>query len=373
MFVPNTSMSALIVAVLSMCCWGSWSNSLKFSEGLIRFELFYMNFSVALFAFAVVAGFTLGMIPSEGYHGKNTYLDDWHGKDAKHYLCALAAGFIFNVANLLLCKGITMLGLALAFPLCIGTALVLGTLLTYAIQPAGNFGLLLLGVSIAFIAVCVASLVQMVKDKQLAKGGSNSGDARLVAAAEAGTPQRDVNAGPSMARKLATCIVGGVLMSCWNPLVSLALGDDKNPGLSSYGELTLFTLAVVLSSMILLPIILTYPIEGGESTEVSRVIGEYRDVPFKAHFWSFAGGAIWCLGTLSNAVAGNSKSASGDAILSLAESYAIGQCANMIAILWGAFFFHEFAGTDYKVKGLVFLVCVLYIGAIASIAASSSG
>lgn len=366
MFVPESSGLALCVALLSMCCWGSWGNSLKFTAGLIRFELFYANFSLAVFLLATLAAFTLGMLELSGEKGAYTFLEDWKSKPPDRYLYAFAAGLVFNVANLLLCKGIAMLGLALAFPLCIGTALVLGTLLTYAIQPSGNFLLLLLGVIVAFSAVCLAAYIEALKNQQLAsaeatvKAPQFSPEEALVALDELST--RQINAGPSFLRKILVCIIGGILMGLWNPLVTLA---EKSPGLSAYGELFLFTLATLSSSLVLLPTILTWPIEGGASVSIIAVLGEYRQVPLQAHCWSIVGGAVWSVGTLANAVAGSSG------VLSSAESYAIGQCANMIAILWGVFFFQEFKGTDWKVKSLLALVCLMYAGAIVCITASS--
>eukprot|EP00929_Paragymnodinium_shiwhaense_P046206 TRINITY_DN23524_c0_g1_i2.p1 TRINITY_DN23524_c0_g1~~TRINITY_DN23524_c0_g1_i2.p1 ORF type:complete len:251 (-),score=50.22 TRINITY_DN23524_c0_g1_i2:63-815(-) len=244
-----------------------------------------------------------------------------------------------------------MLGLALAFPLCIGTALVMGTVLTYVIQPAGNAMLLFSGVFVAFAAVCLAAYVHRLKEKEL---GSDSAGA---AARESGLLTS--SSGPSMVRKLSVCIVGGVLMSLWNPLVTLA---EKDHGLSPYGELTFYTLALLLSTFVFLPLLLRWPLEGGKGTPVSQVIAEFRKVPRAAHLYSFLGGFIWCFGTLSNAVAGDSG------VLPSAASYAIGQCANMIAILWGVFYFGEFVGTSSTVKRLLVVICVLYVAAIALIA-----
>ncbi|CAK0886345.1 unnamed protein product [Prorocentrum cordatum] len=271
------------------------------SEGLVRFELFYWNWSAAVFASSVAAGLCFGSVPSNGGHGAGNYLDDWRQKSAERYLTALAAGLIFNVANLCLCKGIAMLGLSLAFPITIGTALVLGTLVTYAVQPRGDFGLLLLGVVVAFAAVCMASWVQ-----------------RLKAAAAPG-------GGPSLRRKLAVCLTGGVLMGLWNPLATVA---EAEPG----GFLTLFTFAVLISSSVLVPLLLERPLEGGAGTPLAVALQEYRGLGCRAVAYSAAGGTVWCVGTLANLVAGDSG------VLSSAESYAIGQCANMIAIFWGALY-----------------------------------
>ena len=62
-------------------------------------------------------------------------------------------GFIFNIANVLLVAGIEIVGLAIAFPISIGIALVEGVVLSYALQPRGNPVLLGAGVSMAVVAV----------------------------------------------------------------------------------------------------------------------------------------------------------------------------------------------------------------------------
>merc|ERR1719265_948153 len=302
----------------------------------------------------LIFGFTLGMLPGSSARASSNFLDDFSGKAADRYFFAAAAGFVFNIANLCLCKGITMLGLALAFPICIGTALVLGTLVTYAVQPSGNFVFLVLGVVVAFAAVCLAAYVQKMKDEQLS--------ARSVSLVKDPEAQEE-SAGPSMIHKVLVCVVGGILMGLWNPLVALA---EKNPGLSAYGELSVYSAMVFCSSLVLLPAILRCPIDGARPVDVGLVLSEYKQVPTKAHLWSFFGGAVWTAGTLANAVAGDSG------VLSSAESYAIGQCANMVAIFWGAFYFNEFQGTNNAVKGLLVVVCSLYVVAIVMITLSSS-
>ena len=64
--------------------------------------------------------------------------------------------FIFNIANVLLIAGIEIVGLAVAFPLSIGIALVEGVVLSYALQPRGNPLLLAAGVAMALLAVILA-------------------------------------------------------------------------------------------------------------------------------------------------------------------------------------------------------------------------
>ncbi|CAE8608605.1 unnamed protein product [Polarella glacialis] len=302
-------------------------------------------------------------------------------------LCILPQELNQFTANMMLTKGIQMVGLALAFPLCIGTALVLGTLLTRLLQggDSGNDTLLFLGVGIAFIAVCATSLVHKLKDAAAAGqhvsasaskepgvcAASSSEDDSGEASGEASV--EDVHVSVSSAStgwKLGVCIVGGLLMSLWNPLTSMAqkgfgdssITDADGPGLSPYGSFFFFSVGIVLSSLLLLPLGILFPLDRAPSVPISLVAKDYTSARCSTHLYGLIGGLIWAVGTLSNAVSGQ--------MLSLAASYAIGQSAPMVSIFWGVFLFREFAGAPCLVKGLLVVVVLLYMVSIALIASS---
>src|SRR5258708_31263625 len=83
----------------------------------------------------------------------SSFLNNVRSADTNNIVYMMIGGAIFNLANLLLVAAIDMAGLAVAFPVSIGIALVVGTVLSYALQPRGNATLLALGVACAFIAV----------------------------------------------------------------------------------------------------------------------------------------------------------------------------------------------------------------------------
>ena len=68
-------------------------------------------------------------------------------------LYAALGGFIFNIANVLLMAGIEIVGLAIAFPISIGIALVEGVVLSYALQPRAMRCCCGAGVLMAVVAV----------------------------------------------------------------------------------------------------------------------------------------------------------------------------------------------------------------------------
>ena len=80
------------------------------------------------------------------------------------YACAVLAGVIFNVSNYLFLRAIVLVGLATAFPVCLGLATAGGTLLTYAsCDRGGDPWSLACGVALFLAAVGVASVLYRFK------------------------------------------------------------------------------------------------------------------------------------------------------------------------------------------------------------------
>merc|ERR1712232_1180364 len=144
-------------------------------------------------------------------------------------------------------------------------------------------------------------------------------------------------------RKMVVTVVSGALMSFWSPLSVLAINSDlKNAGLpmTPYGEYLIFCFALMLSTLMLVPAILAYPLEGGAAMPFAPAVRAFRDVPLSTHGLCLAAGVIWGIGGNANIVGAASQD------LSPAVSYGIGQAAPMMAIFWGVFFFREFSGTS---------------------------
>jgi glucose uptake protein len=71
-----------------------------------------------------------------------------------------------------------------------------------------------------------------------------------------------------------------------------------------------------------------------------------------------AGGVIWYAGVLANFVA---ASAEQQAKVGPAVSYALGQGAVMISVLWGLLVWREFSGADFRVKNLLYVMMALFM------------
>jgi glucose uptake protein len=148
MYQPEVYGIALLFMIVSMICWGSWANTMKLCPGY-RFQLLYWDYVIGLIAAAVLWGSTLGSL---GPVGRSFLCRHRSLGDASDSL-AMAGGAIFNIANLLLVAAIDIAGLAVAFPIGIGLALVVGAISSYIISPRGNPFLLFGGIALVVAAM----------------------------------------------------------------------------------------------------------------------------------------------------------------------------------------------------------------------------
>jgi glucose uptake protein len=321
MFTPQTFPVALLMMITSAICWGSWANTYKGVKNY-RFELFYWDYAIGIFLMALIWGHTLG---STG-HDASSLTNNIHAAGTSNVVYALIGGAIFNLANLLLVAAIDMAGLAVAFPISIGIALVVGTVLSYALQPKGSAALLGLGVICALIAVIL--------------DGKAYGS---LARAEQSVSRKSV----------IVCIVSGVLMGLWAPFLTRAMtvGNSLGP----YSAVVFLTLGALLSCFIWNLYFMKHPLVGEPVS-----FGGFFQGPASGHLLGVFGGLIWGTGTVFNMVAAS--------LTGVAISYAIGQSAPMVAALWGVFVWKEFAGAGSKAKLYLAGMFVFYCLAILLIA-----
>src|SRR5207342_3138750 len=75
--------------------------------------------------------------------------------DSSNIMSAMLGGFIFNAANILFSAAIAIAGMAVAFPIAIGLALVLGVIVNFAASQKGDPVLLFTGVALIAIAIII--------------------------------------------------------------------------------------------------------------------------------------------------------------------------------------------------------------------------
>ena len=142
MILPTTYGIALLLIVFTMLCWGSWANTFKLA-GKWRFELFYYDYAVGVLILATIAALTFGSMGDSSL----TFVDNMMVAGNRKIAFGLAAGVVFNLANMLLVAAIAVAGMAVAFPVGIGLALVVGVVWNYLLNPQANPMLLGIGVA----------------------------------------------------------------------------------------------------------------------------------------------------------------------------------------------------------------------------------
>src|SRR5512140_1344375 len=143
MIVVQSYPVAVAMCVITMLCWGSWANTQKLATKEWRFQRFYWDYAIGVFLLALILAFTLG---SSGSGGRG-FMADLQQADTQWLMSAFVGGVIFNLSNILLVAAIDIAGLAVAFPVGVGLALVLGVITTYVAKPTGDVLMLSLGVA----------------------------------------------------------------------------------------------------------------------------------------------------------------------------------------------------------------------------------
>ena len=340
MFIVNSYSIAVLFCFITMLCWGSWGNTQKLAAKNWRYELFYWDYVIGMVVFALLMAFTLGSIGSEG----RPFLKDLSQASSSAIGGIILGGIIFNASNILLSASISLAGLAVAFPLGVGLALVLGVINNYIVdvQQGTQGNVTLLGVGVALIAAAIIC----------------NGIASGKKAAGTESDKKTANKGILLA------IIAGVLMSFFYRFVAteMDLSNFASPApgkVTPYTAMVLFSLGILLSNFVFNTIIMKKPFVGEPLT-----YKQYFSGTTKTHLVGMLGGAIWCLGT------GLSYISSGKA--GAAVSYALGQGAPMIAAIWGVFVWKEFKGADKKVYGLLGLMFILFLAGLACIVAAGN-
>jgi glucose uptake protein len=337
MILPETYLSALLLIILSMLCWGSWANTFKLT-GKWRFELFYYDYSVGVLVAAIIAAYTFGSMGNE-----LSFSDNMLVAAKRNMAYAVAGGMVFNLANMLLVAAISVAGLAVAFPVGIGLALVIGVVWNYFLNPQGNPTLLAAGVALVMCAIVVDALAYSAH----AKPATPSGAGRKKSS--------------TSSKGILLSLISGVLMGSFYPLVEMSKGAGVDAaGLGPYAVAFLFALGVFFSTFIYNLYFLNLPVEGQPLSMLAYFKGTLSQ-----HALGIFGGIVWCAGAITNFVA---ASAPNKVQVGPAVSYAIGQGATMVSALWGVLVWKEFAGAGSKVRILLTLMFVLFLAGLMLVA-----
>ncbi len=326
MFVVNDLALAILFCVITMLGWGSWANTLKLAgKDHWPFALYYWDYAIGVLVLAVILLFTLGSMGSAG----EPALANLASADSGSLWRAFASGVLFNISNILLVVAIDVAGMAVAFPVGVGLALVIGTVVSYFQNPKGSAALLSGGV----VLVVLAMIMSAVAYSKLPR-----------------------TAGRGWARGVVFAAVAGCLMGFFYPQLAKSISPSFNTLpiqkglLTPYTGLLLFAVGLIVSNLVVNTIFM-------RSAGVSY--SAYFAGRTRLHLLGVAGGMIWMLALSLNIIASG--------VAGPAVSYALGQGATLVAAIWGVLIWKEFRTAPKTATPFIALMFVGYAAGLAMI------
>lgn len=329
MVVVHSYLVSVALCIVTMLCWGSWANTQKLAGRQWCFQLYYWDYAIGLFLFSLLLAITMGSIGNEG----RSFIHDLLQAGRSNLGWAFLGGAIFNLGNIFLVGAVDIAGLAVAFPVGIGLALVIGVIENYIAIPAGNPFILFSGVGLIVIAIIVDAIAYR----------------RLSSGAKQGR----------VTKGIVLSILAGIGIGIFYRFLEFSMARDfihpETGKLTPYTAVVVFTVGVLLSNFLWNTIVMKKPFTGDPV-----IFGDYfsKGNP-KLHMIGVLGGIIWSVGITSNIIASGKA---GPAI-----SYGLGQGATMVAAVWGVFVWKEFkkapAGTN-RLLAVMFAFYIIGLGTI---------
>lgn len=321
MFIVNSYPLSVLLCVVTMLCWGSWANTQKLASKEWSFPLFYWDYTLGVIILSLIFGLTLG---SSGDNGE-AFIPNLLNAAPKAILFALLGGVIFNIANLLLVAAIEIAGMAIAFPIGIGLALVLGVFNNYLPNPEDYNSLyLFLGVGLVTLAIIINALAY-----------------------------KKVSQGSKSTKGIVLSLVAGLLMSFFYRFVADSMSTDMvniTAGtFTPYSAVFVFSIGIFVSNFIFNYYFMKKPVSGEPVTFKMY----FKQGTPELHIIGILGGIIWSLGMMLSIMAGD--------IAGYAISYGLGQGATLVAAIWGVFVWREFKDAPKGTSKLLVLMFVSFV------------
>ncbi len=328
MYIVDSYSLAIVFCFITMLGWGSWANTLKMTPKKWEFPLYYWDYSIGLVLTTLLFGFTFGSIGAAG----RGFINDLSQASFSSLSPAFLGGVVFNISNLLIVAATAIAGMAVAFPIAVGLALVIGVVVNYIATPLGNPYLLFTGLALVVIAIIVdaAAYKKLPQDKSSEKK-----------------------------KGIIISIISGILMGFFYRFVAASMATDfANPAaglLTPYSAMFVFTIGIFLSNFIFNTWFMYKPVAG-------KAVGfkdYFRLGTPKVHLIGLLGGVIWCTAMEFNLIASEQAG--------FAISYGLGQGATMISAAWGVFVWKEFAEAPKSTDKLLAAMFSFFIAGLALI------
>ena len=319
MFVVTNAGVATLFCLVTMLGWGSWANTQKLAgKDKWAFPLYYWDYALAVLFMGIIFAATLGTFGSAGMGAA----ENLRQAGREQVLRAIWSGVLFNMSNILLVYAIDAAGMAVAFPVGVGLALVIGTVASYVQSPKGNPALLFSGLALVVFAIGMSAMAYSKLPRQVGRG---------------------------WVKGVVAAVLAGCLMGFFYPQISASMSPSFHSApiqagyLTPYTALALFGLGLFASSLVLNAMFMHS--EGLK-------YGDYFRGTARLHSLGLLGGIIWMVAFSANVVASG--------VVGPAIAYALGQGATLVAAIWGVVIWREFRAAPRGTGRLILLMFAGY-------------
>jgi glucose uptake protein len=342
MILPSSYVALLVLLICGMFAWGVWANTLKSTGEKWRFELYCFDFAFGVVIAAAVIALTWGNLGFDGF----SFMDDLRLAGKRQDLFALVGGAIFNLGNMLLLAALSLVGMAIAFPLAMGFALAVGVCWSYALNPGGNSVLLFTGAAVACGGVVAAVFAYRVYAAEQLQAIAASGKSKST--------KKKVSS-----RGIALGFAGGLLLGSFSPVLQSSMFGEN--GLGPYSAGFIFAIGIFFSTFVYNLFFMNLPVKGAPID-----LAEYFQARMQRHGMGLLGGILWYSGAIATLIGGREGG-----VLKMQPSivYTVGQGGIIIAAICGLLIWKEFVGADMRVKtylGLMLILLAIGIGIVST-------
>jgi glucose uptake protein len=233
---------------------------------------------------------------------------------------------VFNIANLLLVAAIDIAGMAVAFPIGIGIALVWGVIVNYMATPVGDPVILFIGVGFVVFAIILDALAYKRLPSQ---------------------------AGSTSTKGIVISVIAGIAMGFFYRFVAASMSESfmepVEGKLTPYSAVFIFSIGILISNFLWNTLFMYKPLKG-----VAVSYADYFKMGnARLHWIGILGGVIWCIGMSFSILASEQAG--------FAISYGLGQGATMIAAAWGVFIWKEFREAPKSTNKMILFMFLFFI------------
>jgi glucose uptake protein len=350
MILPTSYAIALLLAVVALCCWGSWPSTFKL--GRQRFELFYWDYALGVLLGAAAAAFTFGSLGFDvgGDVAGFAFYDDLMRASKHSWAYAFGGGAVFNLGILFLVASTSVAGMSLAFPVGLGLAATTALLLDYILKPHASAVLAFSAVALALAAVLLNAAAYRALSLHRAHEAIKTGRTRSTRVTASW-------------RAVVLAAVGGPFLALAFPLVEMS--RDPDLGMGPYAGAFLFSLGMFVSTFLYNLFFMNVPVQG----EPIEMLFYFRQ-PVARHVLPLVGGLVTAAGTVALFVASSAVTAVRPGVepvplLGPTTLHPVLLGAAALSGLWGLLVWKESADGSHRVHSLQVLMLGLLIAALA--------